>query len=172
MQRLLLLCTLFLGTHVHAQKKAATATSNNDAFLSKVKYRLIGPFRGGRSAAAAGSYQNKNTFYFGATGGGVWKTTDGGSNWKNISDKYFGGTIGAVAVAPSDENILYVGEGENTMRGNVSEGLGGMWRSDDGGRSWKYIGLKDGRHIVRILVHPRNPDVVWAAVMGHLFGPN
>ena len=79
----------------------------------------------------------------GATGGGVWKTTDGGNNWKNISDKYFGSSIGAVAVAPSDESIVYVGEGENTMRGNVSEGLGGMWRSDDGGRSWKNIGLKD-----------------------------
>ncbi len=137
-----------------------------------MKYRLIGPFRGGRSGAVAGSYKNKNTFYFGATGGGVWKTSDGGSNWKNISDKYFGGTIGAVAVAPSDEDVIYVGEGENTMRGNVSEGLGGVWRSDDGGRTWKNIGLKDGRHIIRIVVHPKNPDIVWAAVMGHLFGPN
>jgi photosystem II stability/assembly factor-like uncharacterized protein len=120
----------------------------------------------------AGSYTNKNTFYFGATGGGVWKTTDGGSNWRNISDKYFGGSIGAVAVAPSDESIMYVGEGENTMRGNVSEGLGGMWRSEDGGRTWQHIGLKDGRHIIRIVIHPRNPNIVWAAVMGHLFGPN
>jgi photosystem II stability/assembly factor-like uncharacterized protein len=133
---------------------------------------LIGPFRGGRSAAVAGSYKNKNNFYFGATGGGVWKTADGGSNWTNISDKYFGGSIGAVAVAPSDETIIYVGEGENSMRGNVSEGLGGMWRSDDGGRSWKNIGLKDGRHIIRIIIHPKNPDIVWVAVMGHLFGPN
>ena len=137
-----------------------------------MKYRLVGPFRGGRSAAVAGSYKARNTFYFGATGGGVWKTTDGGSNWKNISDKYFGGTIGAVAVAPSDENVIYVGEGENTMRGNVSEGLGGMWRSDDAGRTWRNIGLRDGRHIIRVVIHPRNPDIVWAAVMGHLFGPN
>jgi hypothetical protein len=97
---------------------------------------------------------------------------DGGSNWKNITDKYFGGSIGAVAVAPSDENIIYVGEGENTMRGNVSEGLGGIWRSDDGGRTWKDVGLKDGRHIIRIVVHPRDPNTVWLAVMGHLFGPN
>ena len=167
-----LLCALipFLS---FSQRKNSTETKNNDdVFFSKMKYRLIGPFRGGRSGAVAGSYENKNTFYFGATGGGVWKTTDGGSNWKNISDKYFGGTIGAVAVAPSDENIIYVGEGENTMRGNVSEGLDGVWRSDDGGRTWRNIGLKDGRHIIRIVIHPRNPDIVWAAVMGHLFGPN
>src|SRR6188472_1549332 len=99
---------------------AASPESNLDSQLfSKMKYRLIGPFRGGRSAAATGSYKNKNTFYFGATGGGVWKTTDGGNNWNNISDKYFGSSIGAVAVAPSDETIVYVGEGENTMRGNV-----------------------------------------------------
>jgi photosystem II stability/assembly factor-like uncharacterized protein len=156
-------------------KKAAVPapqSSTDSVFLSNVKYRLVGPFRGGRSAAVAGSYKNRNTFYFGATGGGVWKTTDGGSNWKNISDKYFGSTIGAVAVAPSDESVIYVGEGENTMRGNVSEGLGGMWRSDDGGKTWKNIGLKDGRHIIRIIIHPRNPDIVWAAVVGHLFGPN
>jgi len=146
--------------------------ADEELLFSKLKYRLVGPFRGGRSAAVAGSYKNKNTFYFGGTGGGVWKTTDGGSNWVNISDKYFGSSIGAVAVAPSDETIIYVGEGENTMRGNVSEGLGGMWRSDDGGRSWKNIGLKDGRHIIRIIIHPKNPDIVWVAVVGHLFGPN
>src|SRR5687768_13588006 len=170
MQRILLLVVFFGSFVSHAQKKTgATADPSQDILYSKMKYRLIGPFRGGRSAAVAGSYENKNTFYFGATGGGVWQTTDGGSNWKNISDKYFGGTIGAVAVAPSDENIIYVGEGEHTMRGNVSEGLGGMWRSDDGGRTWRNIGLKDGRHIIRILVHPRNPDIVWAGVMGHLF---
>ncbi len=167
----LFFCFIFIFSF--AQKNTpATSTNTDDAFYSKIKYRLVGPFRGGRSAAVAGSYKNRNTFYFGATGGGVWKTTDGGSNWKNISDKYFGSTIGAVAVAPSDENVIYVGEGENTMRGNVSEGLGGVWRSDDAGRTWKNIGLKDGRHIIRLVIHPRNPDIVWAAVMGHLFGPN
>lgn len=172
--RILFVCIIALITvQAFSQKKQKTAEVSSDvALLSKVKYRLVGPFRGGRSGAVAGSYTNRNTFYFGATGGGVWKTTDGGSNWKNISDKYFGGTIGAVAVAPSDENIIYVGEGENTMRGNVSEGLGGMWRSEDAGRTWKNIGLKDGRHIIRVVIHPRNPDIVWAAVMGHLFGPN
>jgi photosystem II stability/assembly factor-like uncharacterized protein len=170
---LIAICFLF----AFAQQKTPATTTNKPpdaeaALFSKVKYRLVGPWRGGRSAAATGSYKNKNTFYFGATGGGVWKTTDGGSNWKNISDKYFGSTIGSVAVAPSDENIIYVGEGENTMRGNVSEGLGGIWRSEDGGRTWKNVGLKDGRHILRLVIHPRDPNTVWAAVMGHLFGPN
>jgi photosystem II stability/assembly factor-like uncharacterized protein len=176
MRRLMFLLAFISFIGAHAQKIKSTPpppkSDPDSVFYSKMKYRLVGPWRGGRSAAVAGSYKNKNTFYFGATGGGVWKTTDGGSNWKNISDKYFGGTIGTVAVAPSDESILYVGEGENTMRGNVSEGLNGMWRSDDGGRSWRNIGLKDARHIIRIVVHPRNPDVVWVAAMGHLFGPN
>ena len=150
----------------------ASAENKEDVLLKSQKYRLIGPFRGGRSAAVAGSYENKNTFYFGGVGGGVWKTSDGGSNWMNISDKYFGGSIGSVAVAPSDETIIYAGEGEHTMRGNVSEGLGGIWRSDDAGKNWKNLGLKDGRHIIRIVIHPKNPDMVWVAVMGHLFGPN
>lgn len=174
MRSLLLSALLLLFCIIsNAQKKQQQAPANDEsAFYSNMQYRLIGPWRGGRSAAVAGSYKNKNTFYFGAVGGGVWKTTDGGSNWKNISDKYYGGTIGAVAVAPSDEDVVYVGEGENTMRGNVSEGLGGMWRSNDGGRTWKNIGLKDGRHIIRIVIHPKNPDIVWVAVVGHLFGPN
>lgn len=176
--RSFLLCLLLLvftyTTQAQKKKLETTPVSNwpDSTVMSGVKYRLVGPFRGGRSGAVAGSYKNKNVFYFGATGGGVWKTSDGGNHWSNISDKYFGGSIGAVAVAPSDESVLYVGEGESTMRGNVSEGLGGMWKSEDGGRSWKNIGLKDTRHIVRVVIHPRNPDVVWVAVMGHLFGPN
>ena len=168
-----LLFIISCSINLSAQKKQSTnLNSSADSILfSKVKYRLVGPFRGGRSGAVAGDYRQKNTFYFGATGGGVWKTIDGGSNWKNISDKYFGGSIGAVALAPSDPTVLYVGEGENTLRGNVSEGFG-MWRTDDGGRSWKNIGLKDTRHIARIVIHPKNPDVVWVAAVGHLFGPN
>lgn len=176
---LLLATASMLFFSAMAQKKnakvttAPTVESNTDSVLfSKVKYRLVGPFRGGRSGAVAGSYKNKMNFYFGSTGGGVWKTTDGGSNWKNITDKYFGGTIGSVAVAPSDESIIYVGEGENTMRGNVAEGLGGIWRSNDGGRTWNNLGLKDSRHITRIIVDPKDPNTVWLGVMGHLFGPN
>ncbi len=175
---ILLLIITGIAANLYAQKtktvtsSVTTAATKEDELLKSQKYRLVGPFRGGRSAAVAGSYKNKNTFYFGATGGGVWKTTDAGNNWMNISDKFFGSSIGAVAVAPGDETVIYVGEGENTMRGNVSEGLGGMWRSDDGGKSWKNIGLKDGRHIIRVIVHPKNPDIAWVAVVGHLFGPN
>ena len=159
---------LFLGINVDAQKKNSITDS---AYFSNTQFRLIGPFRGGRCAAVCGDPVQKNIFYMGTTGGGVWKTTDGGNNWKNISDKYFGGSIGSVAVAPSDASIIYVGEGENTMRGNVSEG-NGIWKSTDGGRTWKHIGLKDTRHITRIIIHPKNPDMVWVAATGHLFGPN
>ena len=155
-----------------SQKKQISTSVNTDSILlAKVKFRSIGPFRGGRSGAVTGDLKNKNTFYFGSTGGGVWKTIDGGSNWKNISDKYFGGSIGCVAVAPSDNTILYAGEGESTLRGNVSEGAG-LWRSEDAGRSWKHLGLKDTRHIIRIIIHPKNPDIIWVAAIGHLFGPN
>jgi photosystem II stability/assembly factor-like uncharacterized protein len=164
--------SLFFAVQIFAQKKQDANNVNTDSLLfSKVKYRNVGPFRGGRSAAVVGDTKNKNTFYFGATGGGVWKTIDGGSNWKNISDKYFGGSIGAVAIAASDNTILYASEGEGSLRGNVSEGFG-MWRSDDAGKSWRNIGLKDTRHILRIVVHPKNPDIVLVAAMGHLFGPN
>lgn len=180
MTRILLVILSFCSiVTIQAQKKkatetkpAATAASIDASLLKNVNYRLLGPFRGGRSAAVSGSYKQKNTFYFGATGGGVWKTTDAGSNWKNVSDKFFGSTIGAVEVAPSNDNIVYVGEGENSMRGNVSEGLGGMWKSEDAGKTWKNIGLKDGRHITNIMIHPDDANTVWVGVMGHLFGPN
>ncbi len=168
---LLLFTIVAISTITFAQKKSIAVTNDDSILLSKVKYRSIGPYRGGRSAAAVGDLNQKNTFYFGGTGGGVWKTIDAGSNWKNITDKYFGGSIGCVSIAPSDPTILYVGEGENSLRGNVSEGFG-IWRTDDGGRSWKNLGLKDTRHIIRIIIHPKNPDVVWVAAQGHLFGPN
>ena len=166
-----LLAVIMMAGNVNAQKNKSASMEEDSMYFSKVKYRSIGPFRGGRSGAVAGDYSQKNTFYFGATGGGVWKTIDAGSNWKNISDKFFGGSIGAVTIAPSDPTILYVGEGENTLRGNVSEGFG-IWRSDDGGRNWRNLGLKDTRHIIRIIVHPKDPDIVWVAAIGHLFGPN
>jgi photosystem II stability/assembly factor-like uncharacterized protein len=168
---LLVLISFVLNSSASAQKNRQAANTDS-ALFAKLKFRLAGPFRGGRVAAVSASTRNKNTFYFGATGGGVWKTVDGGSNWKSVSDKYFGGSIGAVAVCPSDDNIVYVGEGENTLRGNESEGINGLWRSDDAGRTWKNIGLKDARHISRIVVHPRDPNTAWAAVIGHSFGPS
>ena len=158
----------------NAQKKPSSTpdTINKDSvLLSAMSYRSIGPFRGGRSCTATGILKDRNTYFMGATGGGVWKTTDGGSNWKNISDKYFGGSIGTVAVSESDNDIIYAGEGEQTVRGNVSEGFG-MWKTTDGGRSWKATGLKDSRHITRIRIHPKNPDLVYVSALGHLFGPN
>ncbi|MBS1604089.1 MAG: glycosyl hydrolase [Bacteroidetes bacterium] len=166
MRYLFFISTLVLGA------TAGQAQKTDSIYFAALKYRLIGPFRGGRADAVSGSLKNRNTFYFGATGGGLWKTMDGGSNWKNVSDGSFGGGVGAVAVAPSDESIVYAGEGESTLRNNVSENLGGMWRSDNGGRSWRDLGLKDSRHIARIVVHPANPDIAWVAVMGHLFGHN
>lgn len=152
-------------------QKHKPAEDTDSLLYTQTKYRLIGPFRGGRADAVAGAVHNKTTFYFGSSGGGLWKTVDGGSNWKNVSDGSFGGGIGAVSVAPSDESIVYAAEGEGTIRNNVTEGMGGLWRSDDAGRHWKNVGLPDSRHIVRILVHPKNPDIVWVAVLGHLFGP-
>ena len=139
--------------------------------LEGLEWREIGPYRGGRSAAVAGIPQDRETYYFGATGGGVWKTRDGGAHWDNVSDGFFGGSIGAVAVSEWDPNVVYVGTGEKTVRGNVSHG-DGMWKSSDAGRTWRHVGLGDSRHISRIRVHPKNPDLVYAAVMGHLFGPN
>ncbi len=142
-----------------------------DPLFKTLKYRCVGPFRGGRAAACTGMPGKPMTFFLGATGGGVWRTDDGGSTWRNISDGYFGGSVGAIEIAPSDPNVLYVGGGEVTVRGNVSHGEG-MWKSLDGGKSWKHIGLEDSRHIPRIRVHPRDPDTVYVAALGHLYGPN
>ncbi|MEO8382248.1 MAG: glycosyl hydrolase [Acidobacteriota bacterium] len=136
-----------------------------------MKWREVGPYRGGRSAAVEGVPSQPNTYYFGSVGGGVWKTTDGGGSWKPVSDGFFGGSIGAVAVSPSDPNVVYAGTGEKTVRGNVSHG-DGMWKSVDAGKSWAFAGLKDSRQIPRVRIHPTNPDIVYAAVLGHLFGPN
>ncbi|MFT6502796.1 MAG: photosystem II stability/assembly factor-like uncharacterized protein [Crocinitomicaceae bacterium] len=150
---------------------SAQVDRSNDAFPAVNKaldYRCIGPFRGGRSAAVTGVKDQPMLFYMGSTGGGIWKTDNGGSSWKNLSDGYFGGSIGAIAVSESHNNIIYVGTGEVTVRGNVSSGTG-MYKSIDGGRSWTSTGLPNSRHIPRVRIHPKNPDVAYAAVLGDLY---
>ena len=159
---------LFLtNVKVNAQKKSNKVSTE---YFSAVKWRNIGPFRGGRSAAVTGVPNKANLFYMGATGGGVWKTTDAGNTWQNISDGFFGGSVGAVAVSESDNNVMYVGMGEKTVRGNVSSG-DGMWKSENAGKTWRHIGLKNSRHIPRVRIHPKNSDIVFAGVLGDLYKP-
>src|SRR3954468_1840862 len=164
--------TLLLATCLVAvaQKKtpAKATTTYDEKLYGAVEWRSIGPYRGGRSAAVTGVPGKSNLYYMGATGGGVWKTTDAGNSWDNISDGYFGGSIGAVAVSEWDNNVIYVGGGEECVRGNVSYGYG-MFKSTDAGKSWTSIGLKDSRHIPRIRIHPKNPDLLYVAVLGDLF---
>ncbi|TVP44407.1 MAG: glycosyl hydrolase [Mongoliibacter sp.] len=146
------------------------AQTYDESLYDAVQWRLVGPHRGGRSAAVAGVTSDRNTYYFGATGGGVWKTDNAGRTWENISDGYFGGSIGAVTVAESDPNIIYVGGGEKTVRGNVSYGYG-FWKSVDAGETWEHLGMEETRFISRIRIHPENPDIVYAAVLGDIFKP-
>ena len=140
--------------------------------MQAMEYRLVGPFRGGRSTAATGVRDSRDVFYMGTTGGGVWKTVDGGNNWVNVSDEYFeAGSIGAVAVAESDSNVVYAGTGSACPRGNVSPGIG-IYRSTDAGATWTHAGLDETGQIGRIRIHPKDPDRVYVAALGQIFGPN
>ena len=145
--------------------------SYNENLYNSIDYRLIGPFRGGRSGTVSGVVGDDNTYYMGTAGGGVWKTTDAGNTWKSISDGYFGGSIGSIAVSESDPNVIYVGEGEQTLRGNVSSGRG-AWKSMDAGETWEFIGLPNSEHVSRIRIHPSNPNVLYVGVIGNLWKPN
>ena len=136
-----------------------------------MKYRLIGPFRGGRSLTAAGIPGDPTTYYFGATGGGVWKSTDGAMTWSPVFDKEGTSAIGSIAVASSNRNVLYVGTGEACIRGNISHG-DGVYKSLDGGKTWKNVGLKDSRAIGKVIINPTNPDIAFVAALGHPYGPN
>ena len=167
---LLPIVALIFSINSFGQSKKSKLNYDQSLYNS-IEYRLIGPFRGGRAGTAVGVLNNPNLYYMGTAGGGVWKTEDSGSTWEPISDGYYGGSIGAIAVSESDENIIYVGEGEQTLRGNVSSGHG-MWKSTDAGETWKYIGLPKSEHISRIRIHPENPDIVYVGVIGNLWKPN
>ena len=163
---LLAVCALvFAGSFVVSAQQIDTKTYDG------MKWRLIGPFRGGRVLAVAGVLSQPNTYYFGAVGGGVWKTIDGGVTWDPLFDKEPISSIGALAIADSDPNVIYVGTGEACIRGNISYG-DGVYKSTDAGKTWKNIGLKDTRHIGAIIINPTNPDIVYAAALGHAYGPN
>ncbi|HKF23506.1 MAG TPA: hypothetical protein VKE93_18175 [Candidatus Angelobacter sp.] len=138
---------------------------------SGLRWRMIGPFRGGRSNAVSGVPGRPNVYYFGAVGGGVWKSTNGGETWEPVFDSQPIASIGALAIAPSDPDIIYVGTGEATLRSNLTYG-NGMYKSTDGGKTWSHIGLEDSRHIARVLVDPHDPNVVLVAALGHAYGPN
>ena len=160
------------------QPSAGAATVSDEDAEQKgpwhgLKWRLIGPFRGGRVLAVTGVIGDPHTYYFGATGGGVWKSTDGGLSWHAMTDKTkdMSPSIGAIAVAPSDPNVIYAGTGEACIRGDIIAG-NGVYKSTDGGKTWSYSGLKDTVAIGRLIVHPRNPEIAYVAALGHPFGPN
>ena len=161
----------FISTSAQRKNVSNQTISYDESLYNSIEYRLVGPFRGGRAGTVTGVNNNKNLYYMGTAGGGVWKTEDAGNSWESISDGYFGGSIGAVSVSESDPNIIYVGEGEQTLRGNVSSGKG-MWKSNDAGESWEFIGLPNSEHISRIRIHPKNPDIVYVGVIGNLWKPN
>ena len=151
---------------------APAVSSGIGKLYEGLEFRNIGPFRGGRVTAVAGVRGQPLVYYQGATGGGVWKTVDGGSNWQPLSDKDFKtGSVGAVGVSESDPNVVYVGMGEAPIRGNVSHG-DGVYKSTDGGKTWTNVGLKNTYQISRVRVHPRNSDLVYVAALGHVWGPN
>ncbi|MDZ7880843.1 MAG: glycosyl hydrolase [Saprospiraceae bacterium] len=169
---LLILVFLCQYTEGVAQRlDSKTTTSSIDASMLKfAKWRNVGPFRGGRSLAVTGVADQPLTYYFGATGGGVWKTTDGGMGWRNISDSTFkSSSVGSIAIAPSDANVLYVGMGETDIRGNIAGG-DGIYKTTDAGKSWKHVGLKKSWGVGKLVVHPKNADVVLVAALGNPFG--
>ena len=175
---LALLCALLTFSPSYGQRKKDQKASPPSIQIDTLKmpnlqWRNIGPFRGGRSVAVVGHPTNDQVYYFGSTGGGVWKTEDAGLSWRNISDGFFAtGSVGAIAISESDPNVLYVGMGEHAVRGVMTSEGDGMYKSEDGGQSWKHIGLPNSRHIAEIRIHPSNPDWVWVAVQGALYGPS
>lgn len=180
-RRLMLLCLLsVLGlTSLTAQKKKSAAAAGDDApglnveHYAALEWRNIGPFRGGRSNAVSGVIQDENLYYTGYTGGGVWKTTDAGLSWHNISDGFFKtGSVGDIAVSESDPNVIFVGMGEHAVRGVMTSAGDGVYRSTDAGKTWTHVGLENTRHISDVIIHPKDPSIVWVAAQGSVHGPN
>jgi photosystem II stability/assembly factor-like uncharacterized protein len=186
MHKLSLFCVafLFLFTTVPSQAQDPEASAGemdgvdnenvvyDPSLYESMEYRMIGPYRGGRVTAVDGYPERPQTFLMGGVGGGVWKTTNAGESWNNITDGDLNvGPIGAISVAPSDRSVIYVGTGSAEVRGNISVG-DGVYRSTDGGRTWVHMGLPESHHIRRIQVHPRDADVVYVTALGHIFGPN
>jgi photosystem II stability/assembly factor-like uncharacterized protein len=173
---LCLICFLLFGLSASmswsVEKSPGKQSTYDEALYKAMKWRCIGPFRGGRVTAVTGIPSLPHTYYFGATGGGVWKSEDGGLDWKPVSDGFFNtGSVGAIAVSEWDHNVVYVGMGEAPIRGNVSHG-DGMYKSTDAGKTWAHIGLSDTSQISRVRIHPRDPDLVYVAALGHIYGPN
>jgi photosystem II stability/assembly factor-like uncharacterized protein len=162
---------LLVAGLVGAGSVSLRAQTLDENALKGMKWRQIGPFRGGRALAVTGVAGDPETYYFGAVAGGVWKTTNGGLAWTPMTDKTGIMSVGAIAAAPSDSNVIYVGTGESCIRGNISYG-DGMYKSVDGGKNWTHIGLEDTQHIAKIVVHPQNPDIVFMAALGHAYGSN
>ncbi|MDW3190727.1 MAG: glycosyl hydrolase [Cytophagales bacterium] len=163
---------LFLSTLLLPAQTPQTKLPVDPSFYANYEWRNIGPLRGGRSLGASGSPGRPNEYYFGATGGGLWKTTDGGTNWKPVTDgQITSSSIGAVAVAETNPDIVYIGGGETQLRGSITQG-DGVYKTMDGGKTWRHLGLKETQAISRIRVHPTNPDVVYVAALGHPYGDN
>ncbi len=164
--------TSVLSWQAPVQRAEQRLSTFDPALYKAMEWRCIGPYRGGRVTAVAGIPDQPLVYYFGATGGGVWKTEDAGLSWKCVSDGFFRtGSVGAIAVSEWDANVVYVGMGEAPIRGNVSHG-DGMYKSTDNGKTWKQIGLEATSQISRVRIHPRNPDLVYVAALGHVYGPN
>ncbi|MRX64198.1 WD40/YVTN/BNR-like repeat-containing protein [Maribacter luteus] len=165
MRKIILILLVLVTTEGFSQKVGD--------YFKPLKYRNIGPFRGGRSVTATGVVGDPLTYYMGTTGGGLWKTSDAGQRWENISDGFFEmGSVGAVAVSASNPNIVYCGMGEHAPRGVMTSYGDGVYKSTDAGKTWKKIGLEATQHIARVVIHPTNPDIVYVAAQGALYGPN
>ena len=168
---LLLLFALLSLVQIDQPLYAQSSIKLDSQIVQGLKYRMVGPYRGGRSTAVAGFVDKPYQFLMGTTGGGVWKTTDAGTYWNNITDGFFGGSIGSIAIADADPNVIYVGTGSADPRGNTSGGKG-IYKSLDAGKTWAFSGLPEAGQIGRIRVHPQDPNLVYVAALGHIFGSN